>query len=365
MSGELAIGEYSGPIIDCSVHNEAAQLTDLFGYLSPQRREYAERWTDARGLEALLAPEYRPLSPIEDPDAQPGDGAPAAADPQRLSKALSGARIILNHGRLLSLSGLAHWELADALARAANDWLVERWLSADERFAGSIMVANQVPEQAAREIRRMAKEPRMVQVAMCANGIGHAFGHPLFDPIYEGAVECGLPVAIHAGAHGGVNPSPTGGGRVSFYIEHEVLSLQVLMTALASLIAGGALERFPELKIIFQGGGVAWVPGFLWRYEADYMGVHREIPWARHRPLEYFRSNIRVSTESLEYAAGDGQLINALADVGAEETLLYSSDYPRIRWRQAATEIAARFPAPWLAGIFCQNALTTFPRLTL
>jgi predicted TIM-barrel fold metal-dependent hydrolase len=347
------------------VHNEAAQLTDLLEYLPSEWREYARRWTDSDGLEALLAPEYRPVSPVQDPDARPSDRAPAGADPQVLGDALSAERIILNQGKLLSLSGVPHWELADAFATAANDWLVERWLPTDVRFVGSITVANQVPDRAAREIRRMAKEPRMVQVAMGANGIGHAFGHPLFDPIYEAAVDCGLPVAIHAGAHGGVNPSPTGGGRVSFYIEHEVLSLQVLMTALASLIAGGALERFPDLKIIFQGGGVAWIPGFLWRYEADYMGVHREIPWARHRPLEYFQSHIRVSTESLEYAARNAQLVNALADVGGEETLLFSSDYPRVRWRRAAAEVAARFPASWLAGIFCQNALTTFPRLTL
>ena len=36
-----------------------------------------------------------------------------------------------------------------ALARAHNEWLIERWLSADERFRGSLVVATQDPQAAA------------------------------------------------------------------------------------------------------------------------------------------------------------------------------------------------------------------------
>ncbi|MER3404475.1 MAG: hypothetical protein C4289_04335, partial [Chloroflexota bacterium] len=51
-----------------------------------------------------------------------------------------------------------------ALARAYNDWLIERWLAADPRFLGSMIVATQDPEFAAQEIERVGTHPQIVQV---------------------------------------------------------------------------------------------------------------------------------------------------------------------------------------------------------
>lgn len=322
---------YAGPIVDCSVHNEIAQISDLVTYLPSDWQRYFHEWGVETSLDALLGSDYPRLGGADRDDARPGPGKPAGSDPEILSRHLATEQvqaIVLNHSRLLSLSTLPNPHLAEALARAANEWLVDRWFPIDKRFLGSIVIANQIPDHAAREIRRMSSETRMVQVAMGANGVGHPFGHPQFEPIYAAAAECGMPVAIHAGHHGGIHPPPTAGGRVSYFIEHEILSLQALMTALASLIAGGVLERFRDLRIVFQGGGVAWLPAFLWRYEANYKAVRREVPWARRRPTDYFRSQIRVSTESLEYSVAGDELIAALDDVGGRDTLVFSSDYP-------------------------------------
>ncbi len=45
-------------------------------------------------------------------------------------------------------------EFATALASAYNDWLLENWVEKDERLRGSVTIAAQVPEAAAREIDR-------------------------------------------------------------------------------------------------------------------------------------------------------------------------------------------------------------------
>jgi hypothetical protein len=358
---------YEGPIVDSSVHNDVVRAADLYDYLPAHWRNSANADAVDETLDVLLGDEYRRPGGSDRDDALTDDrGGPPGSDPELLVRQVGSPRleaVILNHNRLLAVAKIPNLDLADALGAAANQWLAERWLPLDERFYGSIVVANQVPVRAAQEIRRMADNPRMVQISMSANGIGHAWGHPLFDPIYEAAAELELPVSIHAGAHGGINPSPTAGGRVSYYVEHEVLSLQGMMTGLASLIAGGVFERFPSLRVILQGGGVGWIPGFLWRYDTDYRGVRREIPWARRRPLEYFATNVRVSTESLDYAASGSRLVNALADVGGENTLVYASDYPRRRSATAASDIASRLPAEWLERVFFTNALGTFPRI--
>jgi uncharacterized protein len=355
--------QYAGNLIDASVHNDLEFASDLWPFLDSEWRHYLESIVPDGDFLVLLEDEYRRPATDVLQGVAPSTGM---VDPSHFATNLAAnvRHVILNQDSMLRVSKLPHPQLADALARAANDWLIAEWLPVDGRFAGSIVVANQIPEQAAAEIRRVGEDERMVQVAMGSNGVGHAYGHPQFDPIYRAASELGLPVAVHSGSHGGVNPSPTAGGRASYYLEHEMLGMQAMTTCVASLIAGGTFEKFPDLKIVLQGGGVAWLPAFFWRFESDYRGLRREIPWAKHTPLEYLTNNIVVSTESLERIHSDEHLFPALADIGAPHALLYASDFPR-PGSQASDELAARIPQEWHARVFHDNAARVFPRLAV
>lgn len=55
-------------------------------------------------------------------------------------------------------------DMGNVLCQATNDWLVETCLETDPRFLGSICVNMNDPASAAREIRRMARHPGMVQI---------------------------------------------------------------------------------------------------------------------------------------------------------------------------------------------------------
>jgi predicted TIM-barrel fold metal-dependent hydrolase len=135
-------------------------------------------------------------------------------------------RAVLTFEELLYVGNIPNPYFAAEIARASNDWLVAEWLPADERFYGSILIANQDPELAVEEIHRLGDDPRFVQIIMVNNGVGMSYGHPLFHPIYDAAAEYGLPVAIHAGQSGGVNPILSAGGHPNFYIEYHTLAVQ-------------------------------------------------------------------------------------------------------------------------------------------
>jgi predicted TIM-barrel fold metal-dependent hydrolase len=163
---------------------------------------------------------------------------------------------------------------AAALARAHNDWIRERWLERDVRLRGAIVCPAQDPNEAAREIRRAGEDPRFVQVVLCG-GSERPYGEPRYLPIFEAAAELGLPVAIHAGGEGmGIAAPPGGAGPVTFYIEwHTLGSACSMMAHLVSLLVHGTFERLPSLKVLLIEGGIAWLPGILWRLDTNWRGA--------------------------------------------------------------------------------------------
>lgn len=46
---------------------------------------------------------------------------------------------------------------------------------------------------------------------------------------------------------------------------HIVVHPFSLIANLVSLMETGVAVRFPNLKIAFTGGGIAWVPSIMWR----------------------------------------------------------------------------------------------------
>lgn len=342
------------PMIDCAVHHEPASDAELIGYLTREWREYVESPGAGRSL-----PLTTPRSYVA-PHAQPAE----ATAPEDVISAHVEAhgieRAILAFGSLVQVSGLPNPHLAAEIARAANDWLAEAWLSADDRLYGSVLIANQLPEVAAAEIRRAGANPKVVQIVMSGNGVGHPWGHPLYHPIYEAAAELDLPVALRGGAEGGVNPTPTAGGASTFSLEHETLASQGMMTGLASIVAGGVFEKYPGVRFIFDGGGVGWIPAFLWRYDASWKGVRREIPWARRLPTDYFREHIFVTTGSLEVGPDPAILGGALETIGGEQRLVFASDYPQQSGADAIARTSQGLPPQWLEKAFHENPLRGF-----
>jgi uncharacterized protein len=65
----------------------------------------------------------------------------------------------------------------------------------------------------------------------------------------------------------------------------------------------------------------------LWRFDKDWKGVWREVPWVRERPSEYVRKHFRATTEPAQLPRDDDDRA-ALLDMVGLEMLMYASDHP-------------------------------------
>lgn len=265
-------------------------------------------------------------------DATPPDGAPPGSDPNFLRTQLieeyNVAYAILLPRAFCNLH--PDPDFGTAIAAAFNDWLADTWLKKYNRsgvFKGSITVAHQDPQAAAREIERWADHPHFVQV-MTDSGARAPFGQRQYYPIYEMCERYNLPLAIHPGTDGmGINVPPTP-GYPSHYIEwHTCLSLG-FQAHLVSLITEGVFERFPGFRIVMTEGGVSWLPALMWRLDTEWKALRSEVPWVAKAPSEYLADHVRLTSQPLERPDSDQQLLNIFEAMDARRILMFASDYP-------------------------------------
>jgi predicted TIM-barrel fold metal-dependent hydrolase len=345
-------------VIDCDVHNNWTSAEVLRPYLAPTFREYLERG-ELPGDRGSFPHAHRPWLHPEDfkrNDSVPPTGGQAGSDYgfmcEQLLDRYAVDYAVLTGEEAIEVSTLANPHYAQALASAYNDWLVENWLPLDRRLKGSMVIAPQDPEGAAREIRRLGGHPDIVQV-LVSSGSQRPYGDPFYHPIWEACAELGLPLAAHLGGQGGVNANPTGCGPPTFFWEAHALLCETGMGHVASAIAHGVFERWPNARLVLIECGIAWLPAILWRLDADYRALRKETPWLKRLPSEYAREHIRLTTQPLEQPRQRAALWPALEDVGAEDVLLFASDYPH--WDFDSPAVVAVPPA-WRENVMHGNA---------
>ena len=344
-------------MIDCDIHPQVGDPEELLAYVDPAQRD----WFRAQGP-SLGLPGYswaHPTSLFRQYFVQ--NGHPTASDVDAVRRELldpSATDVgVLNGDDAVLVSLIPSSYRAAALSRAHNEWLRERWLDAEPRLRASILCPAQDPQAAAAEIRRAAEDERFVQVLLCG-GADRPYGEPRYLPIFEAAAETGLPVAIHSGGEGmGIAAPPGGAGPVTFYIEwHTLGSACSTMSHLVSLLCHGTFERFPTLKVLLIEGGIAWLPGILWRLDTNWRALRSEVPWLERKPSEVARAHVRYSTQPLEHTDGDDALLfEMLEAAGAPDNLCFASDYPHWDFDDPGFMLN-RLPEAWRAKVLHENA---------
>jgi predicted TIM-barrel fold metal-dependent hydrolase len=345
-------------LIDCDVHQNFNGLGDLLPWLDPAFRDYV---TEA-GYGGFTLPNYPWVHPsgFMMRDAEPSNGGVPGSDYETLREQLLDRYeieyAILTGEDILNVSCMAHVQLAAALATAYNRWLVEEWLPRDERLRGSIVVATQDAARAAQEIHAFGPYPAVVQVIL-PSGAKSGYGDPHYGPIFDAAVDVGLPVAVHVGAEGlGTNPPPTATGHPAYYFEWHTLLPTAAMSHLVSLVAHGVFERLPKLRFVLIETGVAWLPGILWRLDANWKALRSEVPWVRRLPSEQIREHVRFTTQPLEQPRRRSELHAVLESIdGLGDMLMFATDYPH--WDFDVPRLAiARLPEEWRERVLRENA---------
>ena len=141
---------------------------------------------------------------------------------------------------------------------------------------------------AAAEIRRLGHHPRIVQV-LASHGAQRPYGDPFYHPIYEAcAPRSAFRSRSISAARAGSTRIRSGQGRRPFFWETHALLPQSAMTHMASMIAHGVFEKWPGLYFVVIECGIAWVPSVLWRLDANFKALRKEMPWLKMLPSEVF-----------------------------------------------------------------------------
>jgi uncharacterized protein len=350
-------GPRLGPrFIDTDVH-ERADLGVLVPYLDPMWQKYI---TDYGWVPDRFLPYAQPtVGGLDRADAKLPDGGAGGSDYGMLKRQLLdeyNVEYAVLTGWLNASAFQEGWsEFKTALMSAYNDWQVDTWLSRDERLCGSIHVNAWDAEGAAREIERMAENPRMVQVMLYV--CDQAFGEPRYHPIYEAAQRHGLVVGIHHSEN-----SPTALGFHRYFAEWHTLVPQVFMSEAVSLIFNGVFDKYPELKVILIEGGFSYVPHLMWHADQQYKELRHEVPWVKRRPSQIIRDQMRFATQPIEEFTAE-QLETIVGQMESDELLCFSTDYPHWDF-DSPTEALPVDLSPGLAQkIFYDNARSFYSRL--
>lgn len=340
-------------LIDCDVHSVVPTIGVLLPYLTDHWKEYITE-SDFKGAREDPYPKNAPTS-IR-PDARRTDGiAPGSSlkvvqeqslDPWGIEYA------ILNNA--YGLESVHNPDSAVALASAANDWHINEWLEKEKRLRASVLIAAQHPETAAREIDRVGGHPGFVQVYLPVHSL-EPYGNRRYYPIYEAAVRHDLVIGLHYGGAPGTPPSAA--GWPSTYMEEQVAMAQIFQSQLVSMIVEGVFARFPTLRVAVIEGGWTWLPSLMWRFDKEWKGLRREVPWVQRQPSDYIREHVRFTTQPMDAPPTAEQFLHILDQIGSDDLLMFSTDYPH--WHFDTPEEAlppANLPETTRRKIMAENA---------
>ena len=344
--------------IDCDLHPAVPNMAALLPYLD-------EHWREAivsRGIDGLDLVSYPPGSPVTcRPDWRPDSGKPGTDLDLLRRHALDGfgtrhaiANVVWGGQAIYSE------DLAAALCRAVNDWLTHEWLDREPRLRASIVVPWQNPDLAAEEIDRCASDRRFVQVLLLVMG-DMPLGRRFYWPIYRAAEHHDLPVAVHAGS--AYRHAPAGAtGWPSYQVEDYVAQAQAFQNQLLSLVSEGVFTKFPTLRVVLAESGVTWLPTFLWRAVKTWRALRSEVPWVQRSPAEIVREQVRLTVQPLDAPPDPAALDRVLDQIGSDEVLLFSTDYPH--WHFDGDDpVPPGLPAGLVQRMLHDNPLATYPRL--
>jgi predicted TIM-barrel fold metal-dependent hydrolase len=240
----------------------------------------------------------------------------AMMDQQGISKAM------LMPSQGLVIGAISDGELATAVARTYNNWLSNYCRLAPDRLLGAAILGLQSPQHALEELRRVVGSLELRAIILKPNPVaGRNLNDAAYYPIFEMCETLGLPIFIHEGC--GYAPGATLGidrfenGLFSHLFSHPFEQ----MAAMAALILGGVLERFPRLRIAFLEAGCGWTPYWLSRMDEHAEKLSWEVPWLSMPPSSYFRRQCIVACEP------DEEIPQGLVS-GFAQNIAFGSDFP-------------------------------------
>lgn len=232
-------------------------------------------------------------------------------------------------------------ELALQTLDTYNRWSSEQMAGYTDRLIPATVIdLMDVEWSIAQVVAGRERGSRAVFVKADPHG-GKALNHPDFEPFWATCEDLGVTILFHVGGgRAAMHPgwANNGGDMASFYRLASLSRRLVPQLALASLIFGGVLERYPKLAVIVQELGIDWVPDFLETIDLEADNSRpRMLSFAPYnmplKPSEYVQRQVRVSVVHQQ------DVLRPTIDRLPEGIIVFSSDFPHVEGHQEAVAL--------------------------
>ena len=200
-----------------------------------------------------------------------------------------------------------------ALSQAFNDAASAAHRKHPQRLLGLAMVPMHSPSHAIQELERAAKLPGIKGMYLATNVNGEELDEKKFWPVYEACEALGWTIFLH--------PVDTlGQDRTrKYYLKNLCGNPYDTGVAVAHLIFGGVMDRFPKLgfNLPHAGGTFPWLIG-RWDHGAK---VRPELKHMKQPPSSYLR---RFTYDTIGH---DDRINTALVKLVGADRVTLGSDY--------------------------------------
>jgi predicted TIM-barrel fold metal-dependent hydrolase len=224
-------------------------------------------------------------------------------------------------------------ELLGACMRASNEWALEEIAAVSPRYVVTAQVSTLVVNDAVDELQWAAgKGFKAVFLPTTPHPSAPDWHRDDWEPLWAAAEEAGMVLTFHIGTDpvpveagnsvtGGAGQVYRGpGGAIMNYAETTFSGQRATM----KLVASGALDRHPNLKVLISEGGATWVPFLGDRLLEGYRQHHMAVrPKLSRSPKEILYSQVYASFQHDETAV-------AAFDHMGYRNVMFGSDYPHM-----------------------------------
>jgi predicted TIM-barrel fold metal-dependent hydrolase len=223
-------------------------------------------------------------------------------------------------------------ELARETVRAWNDWAHAEVLRRNKRVITPACLSMADVDDAVAELERCAELGFQAVFLPCSTRPGEEYALDRWEPLWTAAERAGIVLGFHIGT-GGENVVFRGpGGAVVNYMETTYPGMRVV----SHLVAGGALDRHPGLRILIAEGGAGWVPAIADRMDEAYRQHGMFVrPKLGRLPSEIVHQQVYASFQH------DVSSVHIVAATGYRN-VMWGDDYPHLEGTYGHTQSTLR-----------------------
>jgi predicted TIM-barrel fold metal-dependent hydrolase len=252
----------------------------------------------------------------------------------------------------MPLFSLDDVELQQACFSVFNNWLAEYASYAPGRLYPIALIPLDDIAAGVKELERCAKLGMRGAMIWGAPPEERPYSNALYDPFWAAAQELQMPLSLHVitqkkqreikfrfdtpqGADPAAGPrAPSSKERVP--LVDPIFEIQ---QSLRSLVYGGALERFPKLRIVSAENDAGWVAHYLHRLDHFHEKLHgKELGPLKMMPSEYLRRQLWATFQ-------DDPVAPLTCSYFGEDQFMWASDFPHTdsTWPHSLDVIARDF----------------------